>query len=142
MKNFTLLGPILWMVMLVILLLYDLTLLNGEGGIFIHTKTLDKLDVEASINVHKGKVIPDYVLSITISFKTEVHNNSTDSDVVPLLRFIIFVELPYLVDENAREDPQILVNVRDDDGPISHRIKDALMERPLSMFEKAKDELE
>lgn len=108
-------------------LLSDLTILNGEGGIFIRTKTLDKLDGEAYVNVRKGKVIPGYELSISISFEAEVRSDSTDGDASPLLRLTGSVEVPYLADENASEDPEIRVTVRDDDGPIGRRIKDAFI---------------
>ncbi|PKA49592.1 hypothetical protein AXF42_Ash004132 [Apostasia shenzhenica] len=106
-------------------LLSDLTLIDGEGGIFIRTKTLDKLDGEAYVNVRKGKVIPGYELSISLSFDAEARSGGEGDGEPPLLRFTGSVEVPYLADENADEDPEIRVTVRGDDGPIGRRIKDA-----------------
>nr|CAD1826167.1 unnamed protein product [Ananas comosus var. bracteatus] len=71
-------------------LLSGLVVLDGEGGLSIRTKALEKLDGEAYVNVRKGKV-------------------------------------PYLADENAGEDPEVRITVRDDDGPIGRRIKDAFV---------------
>ncbi|PKU84941.1 activator of 90 kDa heat shock protein ATPase homolog [Dendrobium catenatum] len=135
-------------------LLSDLTILDGDGGIFIRTKTLDKLDGEAYVNVRKGKVIPGYELSISLSFEAEARSDSADAE--PLIRFTGSVEVPYLADENAGEDPELRVVVRDDDGPVGRRIKDAfiakgnpvVLERIRSYVQSmsnggpAKDELE
>ncbi|XP_020599461.1 activator of 90 kDa heat shock protein ATPase homolog [Phalaenopsis equestris] len=110
-------------------LLSDLTLLNGEGGIFIRTKTLDKLDGEAYVNVRKGKVIPGYELSLSLSFEAETRSDSSsvDGNAEPLLRLTGSFEVPYLADENAGDDPEVRITVRDDDGPIGRRIKDAFI---------------
>ncbi|KAG6580797.1 Activator of 90 kDa heat shock protein ATPase-like 1, partial [Cucurbita argyrosperma subsp. sororia] len=36
----------------------NLPLLDGEGGLFIKTKKVDKVDGEAYVNIRKGKIIP------------------------------------------------------------------------------------
>ncbi|KAK8952563.1 hypothetical protein KSP39_PZI003641 [Platanthera zijinensis] len=124
-------------------LLSDLTVLDGEGGIFIRTKTLDKLDGEAYVNVRKGKVIPGYELSISLSFEAEARSDSNGSDGVaaPLLRITGSVEVPYLADENASDDPELKIVIGDDDGgPIGRRIKEAFISKGKPVIlEKIRD---
>lgn len=114
-------------------LLSDLPVLQGEGGIFIRTKTLDKLEGEAYVNVRKGKVIPGYELSISLSFEAEARSESSGDGaddggaVEPLLRVTGSVEVPYLADENAGDDPELKVVISDKDDAISRRIKDAFI---------------
>ncbi|KAJ6819484.1 activator of 90 kDa heat shock protein ATPase-like protein [Iris pallida] len=102
-------------------LLSSLPVLDGEGGLRIRTKTLDKLDGEAYVNVRKGKIIPGYELSLSLSFEAEVLDSS------PSLKLSGSVEVPYIADENADEDPEIRITIRDDDGPVGRRVKDAFM---------------
>ncbi|KAF3338457.1 activator of heat shock protein ATPase [Carex littledalei] len=100
-------------------LLSNLEILNGEGGLYIRTKAIDKVEGEAYVNVRKGKVIPGYELSIKLVWEGEA------KDVA--VKVTGLVEVPYLADENAGEDPEIKVSVRDDDGPVGRRIKDAML---------------
>ncbi|KAJ4794096.1 Activator of 90 kDa heat shock protein ATPase [Rhynchospora pubera] len=100
-------------------LLSDLQILDGEGGLYIRTKSIDKVEGEAYVNVRKGKVIPGYELSIKLAWEAEARD-------VPL-KLSGLVEVPYLADENAGEDPELKVSVRDDDGPVARRIKDAML---------------
>lgn len=100
-------------------LLQDLTILDGEGGLRITTKTLEKLEGEAYVNIRKGKIIPGYELSLSLSFEAEV---------VDSVKLTGSVHIPYLADENADEDPEIRVSIRDDDGgPVGRRVKDAFI---------------
>lgn len=110
-------------------LLSGLTILDGDGGIFICTKTLDKLEGDAYVNVRKGKTIPGYELSISISFEAEARSDSDggEGDATQLLRVTGSIEVPYLADENAGEDPELKIVVLDGDGPIGHRIKNAFI---------------
>ncbi|KAL5995424.1 hypothetical protein ACLOJK_025484 [Asimina triloba] len=103
-------------------LLQDLPILSGESNIFICTKTLDKLDGEAYVNVRKGKIIPGYELSLTLSWEGEARN----ADGSTLLKVDGNVEIPYIADENADEDPELKVIVKDD-GPIGRILKDAFL---------------
>ncbi|XP_072992611.1 uncharacterized protein [Typha latifolia] len=134
-------------------LLSGITVLDGEGGLVIRTKTVDKLEGEAYVNVRKGKVIPGYELSLSLSWEGEARSSA---DGEALLKISGTLEVPYLADENAGEDPEVRITVRDDDGPIGRRIKDAFIAKgkPI-IFEKirayvqamakggpAKDELE
>ncbi|KAJ1700099.1 hypothetical protein LUZ63_008611 [Rhynchospora breviuscula] len=104
-------------------LLADLQILDGEGGLYIRTDSIDKLnlqvDGEAYVNVRKGKVIPGYELSLKLPWQGEARDAP--------LKVTGLVEVPYLADENAGEDPEFKVSVRDDDGPVGRRIKDAML---------------
>lgn len=100
-------------------LLSNLEILNGEGGLYLRTKAIDKVEGEAYVNVRKGKVIPGYELSIKLAWEGE----AKDVEV----KVTGLVEVPYLADENAGEDPEFKVSVRDDDGPVGRRIKDAML---------------
>ncbi|KAM0952861.1 putative activator of Hsp90 ATPase 1, START-like domain superfamily, activator of Hsp90 ATPase, Aha1 [Dioscorea sansibarensis] len=106
-------------------LLSDLPILSGEGGLTIKTKTLDRLDGEAYVNIRKGKVIPGYELSLTLSFDAEAGGDSADS--ASLAKFSGTIEIPYLADENADEDPEVKVSLREEAGPIGTRIKEAFL---------------
>ncbi|XP_072983865.1 uncharacterized protein [Typha latifolia] len=108
-------------------LLSNLTLLDGEGDLVIRTKTLDKLDGEAYVNVRKGKVIPGYELSLSLSWEAEVRDSSAAKVSGTL-------EVPYLADENAEEDPEVRIIVRDDDGPVGRRIKEAFLAKGKSLI--------
>jgi Activator of Hsp90 ATPase, N-terminal len=100
-------------------LLSDLPILNGEGGLYIRTKGIDKVEGEAYVNVRKGKVIPGYELSIKLAWEGEAKDAA--------VKVTGLVEVPYLADENAGEDPDLKVSVRDDDGSVGRRIKDAIL---------------
>ncbi|RAL51779.1 unnamed protein product [Cuscuta campestris] len=103
-------------------LLSNQTVLNGEGNICIRIKKLDKLEGEAYVNVRKGKIIPGYELSLVLSWEGE----AKDSEGKSLAKTEGTVEIPYISDENADEDPEIKVTTRED-GPIEKRLKDAFI---------------
>ena len=57
--------------------LSDLPIVSGEeGNLFIRTKTLEKLDGEAYVNIRKGKIIPGYELSLSVSWEAEQKDDS------------------------------------------------------------------
>ncbi|KAL6986979.1 hypothetical protein U1Q18_012739 [Sarracenia purpurea var. burkii] len=103
-------------------LLSDHTILAGEGNLYIKTKNVDKVDGEAYVNIRKGKIIPGYEISLSLSWEGEVK----DPEGKSLLRADGTVEVPYIADENADEDPEIKVIVKDE-GPIGKRLKEAFM---------------
>ncbi|KAG2686914.1 hypothetical protein I3760_09G028400 [Carya illinoinensis] len=105
-------------------LLSDLTVLDGEGELFIKTKKVDKVEGEAYVNIRKGKIIPGYEISLTLSWEGE----AKDSDGKSLLKAEGLVEIPYISDENADEDPELKVSVKDE-GPIGRRLKDAMLSK-------------
>ncbi|KAK4798765.1 hypothetical protein SAY86_031091 [Trapa natans] len=105
-------------------LLSDLTILDGEGGLFIKTKKVDKVEGEAYVNIRKGKIIPGYEISVSISWE----GDAKDSDGKSLLKIEGSVEIPYISDENADEDPELKVTVKDD-GPVGQRLKEAMLKR-------------
>ncbi|KAF5473375.1 hypothetical protein F2P56_009990 [Juglans regia] len=132
-------------------LLSGLTVTDGEGDLFIKIKKVDKVDGEAYLNVRKGKIIPGYEISVTLSWEGE----AKDSDGNSLLKAEGLVEIPYISDENADEDPELKVSIKDE-GPLGRRLKEAMLAKgkPL-IFDKvrvyvqtmakggpAKDELE
>ncbi|CAM8969792.1 unnamed protein product [Rhodiola kirilowii] len=102
-------------------LLSNFTVLDGEGNLYIKTKKVDKVEGEAYVNVRKGKIIPGYEISVNISWEGE----AKDGDGNTLLKAEGNVEIPYIADENADEDPEIRFTVRDD-GPVGKRLKDAM----------------
>jgi activator of HSP90 ATPase len=104
-------------------LLAGLTLLDGGGGLTVRTTALDKLDGEAYVNIRKGKVIPGYELSLTLSWEAEA---ASESGVVKVSGA---AEVPYLADENADEDPDLRVTVRGEETPLARRAKDAFLAR-------------
>ncbi|XP_047338395.1 activator of 90 kDa heat shock protein ATPase homolog [Impatiens glandulifera] len=103
-------------------LLSDQTLLDGEGNIHIKTKKVEKVDGEAYLNIRKGKIIPGYEISLTLSWVGE----AKDAEGKSLLISDGTVEIPYIADENADEDPEIKVMIKDE-GPIGKRLKDAFL---------------
>ncbi|XP_043692537.1 activator of 90 kDa heat shock protein ATPase homolog [Telopea speciosissima] len=105
-------------------LLSDLTIVDGEGNLYIKTKEVDKVEGEAFINIRKGKIIPGYEISVSLSWEGEAR----DADGKSLLKVDGSVEIPYIADENADEDPEIKVTVMDE-GPIGRRIKDAFLSK-------------
>ncbi|KZV37927.1 activator of 90 kDa heat shock protein ATPase [Dorcoceras hygrometricum] len=117
-------------------LLCNKTILSGQGNLYIKTKGIEKLDGEAYLNIRKGKIIPGYELSLVLSYEAEVRDpdsSSVTSNVEGT------VEVPYIADENAGEDPEIRISVKDD-GPTGKRVKEAFIEegKPF-VFEKIRD---
>ncbi|CAN1772892.1 Activator of 90 kDa heat shock protein ATPase homolog 1 [Linum perenne] len=132
-------------------LLSNLILLDGEGNLFIRTKKVEKVDGESYVNIRKGKIIPGYELNVSVSWEGE----AKDAEGKSLLKVDGSVEIPYISDENADEDPEIRVTVKDD-GPIGRRLKEAMLAKGKPVIEEkvrvyvktmaqggpAKDELE
>ncbi|XP_031115634.1 activator of 90 kDa heat shock protein ATPase homolog isoform X1 [Ipomoea triloba] len=103
-------------------LLTNQTLIDGEANLCIRTKKLDKLEGEAYVNVRKGKIIPGYELNLVLSWEGE----AKDADGKLLSKTDGTVQIPYISDENADEDPEIKITVRDE-GPVGRRLKDAFI---------------
>ncbi|KAL9267590.1 Activator of 90 kDa heat shock protein ATPase homolog 1-like protein [Drosera capensis] len=104
-------------------LLSNLAVLSGEGNLYITLTKVDRVDGEAYVNVRKGKIIPGYELSLTLSWEGEARDETTGEVI---LRVEGLVEVPYLSDENAGEDPEIRVSVKDE-GPIGRRLREAFL---------------
>lgn len=102
--------------------LSSLPILSGEENLFIKTKKLDKIEGEAYVNIRKGKIIPGYELSLSISWEGEVKDENGES----ILKSEGKIEIPYISDENAGEDPDVKI-MFSDEGPIGKRIKEAFM---------------
>ncbi|KAJ0027604.1 hypothetical protein Pint_36391 [Pistacia integerrima] len=104
--------------------LTNVTVLNGEGNLYIKIKKLEKLEGEAYVNVRKGKIIPGYELNVTLLWEGEAR----DSEGGVLLKAEGSVEIPYISDENADENPEIRVLVKDE-GPIGKRLREAMWDK-------------
>lgn len=102
--------------------LSSLPILTGEGNLFIKLTKIDKIEGEAYVNIRKGKIIPGYELSLSILFEGEAIDEAGNS----ILKTDGKVEIPYIADENADEDPDFRVTVNDE-GPIGKRIKEAFL---------------
>ncbi|OMO68922.1 Activator of Hsp90 ATPase 1-like protein [Corchorus olitorius] len=115
--------------------LSNLTILDGEGNLYIKIKKVEKVDGEAYVNVRKGKIIPGYEVSVNLSWEGE----AKDGEGKTLLKVEGNVEIPYIADENADEDPEVKVTVKDD-GPIGKTLKEAMLAKgkPL-ILEKVRD---
>ncbi|XP_004249183.1 uncharacterized protein [Solanum lycopersicum] len=103
-------------------LLANKTLVDGEGNLKIRTKKIEKLEGEAYVNIRKGKIIPGYELNLVVSWEGEVK----EADGSSVMKIEGNVEFPYIADENADEDPEVKVSVKDE-GPIGKRLKDAFV---------------
>ncbi|XP_007029028.2 PREDICTED: activator of 90 kDa heat shock protein ATPase homolog [Theobroma cacao] len=115
--------------------LSNLTILDGETNLHIKTKKVEKVDGEAYVNVRKGKIIPGYEISVNLSWEGE----AKDGEGKTLLKVDGNVEIPYISDENADEDPEVKVTVKDE-GPIGKTLKEAMLTKgkPL-VLEKVRD---
>ncbi|XVE75741.1 hypothetical protein DITRI_Ditri12bG0117200 [Diplodiscus trichospermus] len=115
--------------------LSNVTILDGEGNLHIKTKNVEKVDGEAYVNVRKGKIIPGYEISLSVSWEGE----AKDGEGKTLLKVDGNVEIPYISDENAGEDPEVKVTVKDE-GPIGKTLKEAMLAKgkPL-VLEKVRD---
>ncbi|KAI6696659.1 hypothetical protein NL676_016778 [Syzygium grande] len=113
-----------WSRNLLTALLSDLPLLDGQGDLFVRTGKVEKVEGEAYVNIRKGKIIPGYEISVVLPWEGEAR----DSDGKSLLKVDGTVEIPYIADENADEDPEVRVLVKDD-GPIGRRLKEAMVSR-------------
>ncbi|XP_027351846.1 activator of 90 kDa heat shock protein ATPase homolog isoform X2 [Abrus precatorius] len=105
-------------------LLSNLSILQGEGNLFIKTTSLRNVDGEAYVNVRKGKIIPGYEINLTLAWQGEAKDSNGNS----LLKVDGTVEIPYISDENADEDPEVRVTVNDE-GPVGKTIKDAMISK-------------
>lgn len=105
-------------------LLSNLVILDGEGGLFVRTSKVDKVEGEAYVNIRKGKVIPGYEICLVLSWTGE----AKDSEGKTLAAVDGTAELPYIADENADEDPEVRVVVRDE-GPVGRRLKEAFVSK-------------
>ncbi|KAG8367957.1 hypothetical protein BUALT_Bualt16G0126700 [Buddleja alternifolia] len=117
-------------------LLCDKTLLSGESNLYIKTKKIEKLEGEAYVNIRKGKIIPGYELNLVLSYEAEAKDSDGNAVVLSTEGT---VEVPYIADENAGEDPEIRISIKDD-GPIGKLLKEAFIAKGKPfVFEKIRD---
>jgi len=96
----------------------------ADGDVSVAVKKVEKLDGEAYVNVRKGKVIPGYEISVTLTWEAEERG----SDGKVLRKVEGSVEIPYISDENADEDPEVRVTVKDS-GEVGKRLKQVVVEK-------------
>ncbi|QCE05172.1 Activator of Hsp90 ATPase [Vigna unguiculata] len=96
----------------------------ADGDVSVTVKKVDKLDGEAYVNVRKGKVIPGYEIGVTLAWEGEVRG----ADGKLLQKVDGGVEIPYISDENADEDPEVRVTVKDS-GEVGKRLKQVVVEK-------------
>ncbi|KAG4388131.1 hypothetical protein AAZX31_09G101000 [Glycine max] len=97
---------------------------GGDGDATITIKKVEKLDGEAYVNVRKGKVIPGYEISVRLAWEGEAR----DANGKVLQRVDGAVEIPYISDENAGEDPEIKVTVKEN-GEIGNKLKEVMSKK-------------
>lgn len=102
-------------------LLENVAILEGEGGLWLQTTTLDSVTGDAYVNIRKGKIIPGYEIAIKVNWKGEAKDGSGNS----LATATGMVEFPYVADENADDDPEVKISVKDD-SPVGQRLREAL----------------
>ncbi|CAN6893962.1 unnamed protein product [Brassica oleracea] len=102
----------------------DAVILSGEGNLFIKIKKVEKLEGEAYVNVRKGKIIPGYELNVSLSWEGE----AKDSEGKTISKAEGSVDMPYISDENADEDPEVRVSVKDE-GAVGKTLKEAMVKK-------------
>ena len=105
-------------------LLSNLPILEGESNLFLKTKKVEKVEGEAYVNIRKGKIIPGYEIGVSISWEGE----AKDSDGKSVMKVDGSVEIPYISDENADEDPELRVTLKDE-GAIGKTLKEAMLKK-------------
>ncbi|KAL3632402.1 hypothetical protein CASFOL_025386 [Castilleja foliolosa] len=117
-------------------LLCNKPLLSGEGNLHLKIKKIEKLDGEAYVNVRKGKIIPGYELNLVLSYEAVAKDSDGNSVILATEGS---VEVPYISDENAGEDPEIRITIKDD-GPVGKRLKEAFVAKGKPfVFEKIRE---
>lgn len=112
--------------------LSNLPILTGEEEqqqpeqpiLIISTKSVEKVSGEAYVNIRKGKIIPGYELSVSLSWEGEAKDRAGNS----VFKSDGVVEIPYISDENAGEDPELRVSIKDE-SPIGRKLKEAFLEK-------------
>jgi activator of HSP90 ATPase len=116
-------------------LLEDVKVLEGSGGLWIRTDKVESVTGEAYVNIRKGKIIPGYELTVSLSWKGE----AKDGEGNLISQVEGRVQMPYIADENSDEDPELRVSVLDD-TPVGSRFRDAFLARGKAVvLEKVRD---
>eukprot|EP00245_Coleochaete_scutata_P004425 TRINITY_DN1700_c0_g2_i1.p1 TRINITY_DN1700_c0_g2~~TRINITY_DN1700_c0_g2_i1.p1 ORF type:complete len:372 (-),score=83.32 TRINITY_DN1700_c0_g2_i1:161-1213(-) len=109
-------------------LLDNTKVLDGEGNCWCQITEVDTVEGEAYVNIRKGKIIPGYELKVKLGWKGECKDGSGQSVASATGK----VEVPYLADENADEDPELRITA-EGEGPAHARLREAMLTkgRPL-----------
>ncbi|KAI4371276.1 hypothetical protein MLD38_019533 [Melastoma candidum] len=101
-------------------LLSNIPLLSSPS-LSLTSTSVDRVDGEAYVNIRKGKIIPGYEISLSLSWK----GSALDSDGNVILSVDGKVDIPYISDENAGEDPDVRITVNDE-GEVGRRCREAM----------------
>jgi activator of HSP90 ATPase len=102
-------------------LLENIDILTGEGGLWITTRNVE-VEGEAYVNIRKGKIIPGYEISVRLGWTGEAKDGNGNS----LIKVQGNVDLPYVADENANDEPELKVSVRDESA-LGQRLREAFL---------------
>ena len=106
----------------------DEKIASPSSSISICTTDLDSVSGEAYVNIRKGKIIPGYELTVSLSWKGE----AKDGEENVISQVDGKIQLPYIADENADEDPELRVSVLDE-TPVGQRFRDAFLAKGKMM---------
>ncbi|KAI4371961.1 hypothetical protein MLD38_010250 [Melastoma candidum] len=109
-------------------LLSNLPLLSSPS-LSLTSTSVDSVEGEAYVNIRKGKIIPGYELSLSISWK----GSALAPDGSEIVSVDGTVDIPYLADENADEDPEVRITVKDE-GEVGKRCRDAMAKEGKKMI--------
>jgi activator of HSP90 ATPase len=99
----------------------------------VSTTDVDNISGEAYVNIRKGKIIPGYELSISLSWSGEVSLGDGGGEGKPVEQVKGKVLVPYLADENAGEDPEIRVTLTEE-TPSSKIAREAFLAKGKPMI--------
>lgn len=68
---------------------------------------------DAYVNVRKGKIIPGYELNVKLKWEGVLRKVGGEENDKIVVKVEGTVELPYIADENADEDPDFIVSVKE-----------------------------
>eukprot|EP00271_Cylindrocystis_brebissonii_P005175 TRINITY_DN17127_c0_g1_i1.p1 TRINITY_DN17127_c0_g1~~TRINITY_DN17127_c0_g1_i1.p1 ORF type:complete len:366 (+),score=79.83 TRINITY_DN17127_c0_g1_i1:180-1277(+) len=113
-------------------LLGCVTVVEGRNSCWIRTTLVDSVEGEAYVNIRKGKIIPGYELKVRLSWEGEIHEGSSNG---PVAKVEGKIELPYIADENADEEPELKVSVNDA-SPAGEMMRQAMLKEGKPMLLK------
>jgi len=115
--------------------LCTLTVLDGEGCLFLRCTGVTQCTGEAYVNKRKGKIIPGYELDVKVGYEGEVREGS-DAGSALVAGVKGSVHFPYVADENADEDPEAKV-LNAAEAPADMRAKEAMRTKGLPKLHAA-----
>ena len=114
-------------------MLAEKDVLKGEGALWVRTTKVETCTGECYVNRRKGKIIPGYELAVTIGWSGEARGEDGQKVYGAAQGYF---SIPYLGDENADEDADVKVAVRDGGGAVGDRIREALLKPGIALVRK------